>query len=424
MATCTGAVRRAKQGFSAVGVVSLMAAPLAGCSSRSVPPGTPAASSACVAPAPGVTSQTITVGAIYPSSGPQAAFYDAVGSGIEARFHVANQAGGIGGRKLVLQTADDGDGSIENMTAAQYLVSTAKVFGVIEATTNSDGGAPYLASQGVPVTGWAITPDWGRYLNMFGYGQSTSPLPDGEPVTRDAAFMKAHGATRVAVLGGGAAASISFAKNLIKTLGPVGLTLAFQDLNVQLGQTDFSYDVKAMKRLGVDALYTGLAPMGNIDLLEAAQKAGVTLKTTLLPAGYDARLAAAYSKVLEGAYVGIDWRPFELPVPAHQEFEDALKAVAPSEFPGQLAMVGWLSANLFILGLQQAGASCPTRAAFIHNLRQVKGYTADGLLPPTSFAQVFGKMPTCYWELQFHAGKFVPVGTQPDCGVLLKDFHG
>lgn len=423
MATCAGAVRRVRQGVSAVGVVSLTAALLPACSTRAASPGPQTTSSSCNSPDPGITAQTISVGAIFPSSGPQGSFFKAVGNGILARFYVANQAGGIGGRKLALQTADDGDGSIENLTAAQYLVGSSKVFGVIESSTNSDGSGAYLASHRVPVTGWAITPDWGRDLNMFGYGQSTSPLAGGEPVTRDAQFMKAHGATRVAVLGGGAAASVSFAQNFIKTLRPVGLTLAYQNLNEPLGQTDFSYDAEAMKRLGVDALYTGLDPTANINVFEAAETAGVALRTALLPAGYDARLATAYGKVLEGAYVGIDWRPFELPVPAHQEFEDALHAVAPNEFPGQLAMVGWLSANLFILGLQKAGASCPTRAAFIQKLRSVDGYTADGLLPPTDFSKVFGKMPTCYWEVQIHLGKFVPIGTNPYCGVLLKDYH-
>jgi branched-chain amino acid transport system substrate-binding protein len=423
VATCTSAVRRARQGVSAVGVASLAAVLLPACSTGPSSTGRPAATTSCNSPDLGVTAQTINVGAIFPSSGPQGSFFKAVGSGIRARFYVANQSGGIAGRQLVLHTADDGDGSIENRTAAQYLVGTTKVFGVIEASTNSDGSAPYLAASHVPVTGWAITPAWGRDPNMFGYGLSTSPLPTGEPVTRAAQFMKAQGATRVAVLGGGASASISYATNFIKTLGPVGLTLAYQNLNEPLGQADFSYDVQAMKSLGVDALFTGMDPTANVNIFEAAQRIGLTFKSALLPAGYDSRLAAAYGKVLEGAVVEVDWRPFELPVPAHQEFKDALRAVAPTEFPGQLAMVGWLSANLFILGLQKAGAACPTRAAFIQNLRQVKGYTADGLLPPTDFSQVFGEMPTCYWEVRIHDSQFVPVGAQPYCGVLLKDYH-
>lgn len=403
--------------------VLLVSALLASCSSSSGHNASATAAASCAAGGTGVAKSTITVGAIFPTTGPQGAFFEAVGSGIRARFAVANQAGGIGGRQLVLASADDGDGQIENESAARYLVQDKQVFGVIEASTNSDGSAPDLAASGIPVVGWAITPDWGRYPNMFGYGDSTSPLTQGEPVTRAAQFMKAHGATRVAVLAGGAPASVIYAQNFIKTLGPLGVDLAFQDLNVQLGQSDFAFDIKTMKRLGVNALFTGLDTTTDLEVLQAAQQAGLHFAITLLPAGYDARLAAAFPSVLQGSYVEIDWRPFQLPVPADQEFVNALHQVAPSEFPGQLAMVGWLSANLFIEGLDQAGAGCPTRAAFIHNLRMVKGYTAGGLLPPINFSAVFGQEPLCYWEVEFLNGKLVPTGSQPYCGVLLKDYH-
>ena len=86
-------------------------------------------------------------------------------------------------------------------------------------------------------------------------------------------------------------------------------------------------------------------------------------------------------------------------------------------------MVGWLSADAFIRGLREAGATCPTRKAFIANLRQVKDYTADGLLPSTDFTAVFAKMPLCSWILQLHDSHFVPVSNEPTCGVLLKDYH-
>jgi branched-chain amino acid transport system substrate-binding protein len=175
-----------------------------------------------------------------------------------------------------------------------------------------------------------------------------------------------------------------------------------------------------MRRDHVDSLVTGLDTYANIDLFQATDAAGLHFKVGMLPTGYDGRLAAADGKILAGAYVAIDWRPFELPVPAQQEFKQELAAVAPSDYPGQLAMVGWLSADTFIRGLQAAGTACPTRAAFISKLRQVKNYTADGLLPKTDFAAVFGKEPLCYWELQVENDAFVPTSPNPFCGTLFK----
>lgn len=367
-----------------------------------------------------MTKTAIKLGAIYPTTGPQGSFFAAVGSGIEARFRAQNASGGIGGRQLQLVSADDGDGLLENQSAAHYLISVDHVFGIIEASTNSDGSGSYLHQLGIPVTGWGITPAWGQYLNMFGYRYSTSPNPNGEPTSTVAAFVKAHGGRRVAVLAGGAAASVTFARQIIETLPAYGLTLAYQNLNEPLGQTDYSFDAKAMQRAGVDTLVTGLDTFSNIDVYKAAEAIGLHFRLGMLPAGYDSRLAAADGSVLAGAYVAIDWRPFELPVPAHQEFKSEMAAVAPGVFPGQLAMVGWLSADTFIRGLEAAGVSCPTRAAFITNLRKVKGYTASGLLPPTNFAAVFGKMPLCYWELEIHQNGFTPSSGQPFCGTLYR----
>ena len=370
-----------------------------------------------------MSATEIKIGGIYPTSGPNGDFFKAVGAGIGARFAYENEQGGVGGRRLVLVPGDDGDGEVANLTAARQLVVTEQVFGVIEATTSSDGGGKFLADEHVPVTGWGITPAWGTYDNMFGYRYSTSPKPEGEPVTRSGQFIKDHGGHRVAIVAGGAIASVNVANQLAETLPALGLELGYKTLDVPIGSTDFAVIVQAMKDAGVDALYTGMATAPNVALYQAAVAAGLKFNVVLFPAGYDGRLAAAYGTQLEGAYFSIDWRPFELPVPAHERFKQMLAQTAPDEYPGQLAMVGWLSADAFIRGLNEAGATCPTRKAFIANLRQVKDYTADGLVPPTDFSAVFGKMPLCFWILQLHDSHFVPVSDQPICGVLLKDYH-
>jgi ABC-type branched-subunit amino acid transport system substrate-binding protein len=202
------------------------------------------------------------------------------------------------------------------------------------------------------------------------------------------------------------------------------MTLGYKTTEVPLGQADFSVQAQEMIDAKVDSLYTGMSAGQNVALYKAATTAGLRFKVALFPTGYDDRFAAAYGADLEGVYVAIDWRPYELPVPAHDVFKENLAAVAPDEFPSQLAMVGWLSADAFIRGLVEAGASCPTREAFIANLRLVEDYDADGLLPPTDFGEVFGKMPTCFFYLQLHDGRFVPVDDEPFCGVLLKDYKG
>lgn len=382
-----------------------------------------AAPSECV-DVPGLTATEIKVGGIFPTSGQQARAFRAVGSGVQARFHAENEKDGIGGRQLTFVSADDGDGELANLNAARDLVVRDRVFGIIEVSTNADGSGRFLNSEGVPVTGWGITSAWGTYRNMFGYRHSTSPKPEGEAVTRSAQFLRDRGGRRVAIVAGGAAASINVANQFAEAAKALGMTVGYKTTDVPLGTTDWTVQVRGMIEGKVDSLYTGMAGVDSATLVGAAKAADVPLKVVLLPAGYDDRFADAFGADLEGAYIAIDWRPYELPVPAHDVFKAHLAAVAPDEFPSQLAMVGWLSADTFIRGLREAGATCPTREAFVANLRQVDDYTADGLLPPTDFEEVFGKMPLCFYYVQVYDSSFVPVGRRPFCGVLLEDYEG
>lgn len=407
------------KGAWGVAAVLTLAAATAGC--RDSAPTKVAEPRVC-ANDPGVSATEIKVGGIFPTSGPNGAFFKVAGLGITARFRAENQKGGVGGRQLTLVSADDGDGELANLNAARHLVVEADVFGIIEVTTSGDGGGKFLADEGVPVTGWGITPAWGTYRNMFGYHYSTSPKPEGEAVTRSAQFIKDHGGQRVAVVAGGAAASVNVANQMSETVPALGMTLGYSTTEVELGTEDFSVQAQQMIDAKVDSLYTGMGTTQNVSLYKAATMAGLHFKVALFPTGYDDRFASAFGADLEGAYFAIDWRPYELPVPAHELFKQHLAAVAPDEFPSQLAMVGWLSADAFIRGLVEAGESCPTRESFIANLRLVKDYDADGLVPPTDFGAVFGKMPLCFYYLQLQESHFVPVDDEPFCGVPLEDY--
>jgi hypothetical protein len=70
-----------------------------------------------------------------------------------------------------------------------------------------------------------------------------------------------------------------------------------------------------------------------------------------------------------------------------------------------------------IKGLQLAGPN-PTRAAVIKDLRGLKAYNANGLLPITiNYSTIFGHDPSsCVWMMQAEKSGFVPVSSTPFCG--------
>ena len=101
------------------------------------------------------------------------------------------------------------------------------------------------------------------------------------------------------------------------------------------------------------------------------------------------------------------------------EFKKWMADTAPDVALGQQPMVGWISANTLIEGIKAAGVECPTRKAFINNLRLVKGYTADGFFPPMNFADVYNRPFKCAYYIQVVNKQFVPqFGGKQFCGKL------
>jgi len=80
----------------------------------------------------------------------------------------------------------------------------------------------------------------------------------------------------------------------------------------------------------------------------------------------------------------------------------------------------YISADLMIKGLQMAGSN-PTRSAFITNLRKLKAYNANGILPSPTPMTGFGTeaiVPKvlCGYNMQLQGNKFVVATGKAVCG--------
>jgi branched-chain amino acid transport system substrate-binding protein len=74
-----------------------------------------------------------------------------------------------------------------------------------------------------------------------------------------------------------------------------------------------------------------------------------------------------------------------------------------------------------IKGLQMAGPN-PTQAAVIKDLRSVKSYNLNGLLPnPLNYSTNFGHDPvqTCAWVMKAVPNGFTAISSKPFCGTDL-----
>ena len=100
---------------------------------------------------PGVTSDTILLGATVPLTGDEAA-YAAVARGAEAYFKYVNSRGGVRGRKIEYRYLDDAYNPAETLRKTRQLVQDEKVFAIFNSvgTDHILAVRPYLNQAEVP----------------------------------------------------------------------------------------------------------------------------------------------------------------------------------------------------------------------------------------------------------------------------------
>jgi branched-chain amino acid transport system substrate-binding protein len=379
---------------------------------------TTAAPAANVACSPGASSSSVKIGLINWISGnpAYAGFFQPGTAGAQARVAAQNAAGGVNGRQITIDVGDDGGDTTMNLATARRLVESDNVFGIIEFPPSGQGSGAYLEQQGVPVVGWETSGDpWALRKNFFAYAGSGALDPEKTPTSTNAEFLKAHGVTNVALFAGPPPAAIAVSKADAEGAKSIGMPVGFEDLNIAPGTGDFTADVAKTKAAGSDGFITELDALTAQGLLKAFAQAGMK-EVGLFSTGYDQRVVNAFSANLQGDFFGTEFAPLELNLPGHQQYKADMAKYQPSALIGQMSLIGWLSADLFIKGLQLLGSECPNRAEYIKALQGLHDYTGQGLLPSIDFATQQGKPKICIFYSQVQGKAFVPVSDKPFCG--------
>ena len=344
-------------------------------------------------------------------------------AGFEARLDLQNAEGGVDGHKLVPLVIDDQTSPSQISTAVQE--ADSKAFGIVSQSPLMFLAAKYPNQAGVPVTGtYDDGPEWGTqpYTNMFASDEG-SVNPKYPVNTQIGDFLKAHGGTVLGSYGYGispssARAAIATADSFKDAGGKVGVV----NTSVPFGSVAFTSIALAAKQAGINAMVPAMDANSNYALAQALAQAGIKLKATVYATGYQPDVINSPSwSVLQGAYFLSPFRPWDLPNAGTQQMQAAMEKYAhftKSQFPTFGQYEAWAGADLMIKGLEMAGAN-PTQAAVIKDLRGLKSYNANGLLPQTiDYATIFGHdLPKqCAWVMQAHKTGFTPVSSSPVCG--------
>lgn len=322
--------------------------------------------------------------------------------GVQARLEMENAAGGIDGRTFtIVEREAQMDPTAVSQNATE-LVEQENVSALLSADPAQPAAAQYLSDQEVPVIGFAINQVWGQFDNMTGYGGDTFPDVYAPPISSDLFELAVDdlGATTLGSFGfAQSEESMASAENVATSWELSGGESA-KVYEANFGATDFTAEAERMKEDGVDALAGSITRDSFIQLVLAAEQAGVDLEFAQTPTGYEETTLEQNGDELAGVYLGSPFAPFELEREGHQEFLDAMAEYAPERPPRQmLAMVGYLSADLLIESVK-AGGNCPTREAILEGMASLEGYDGRGLIEPWDVGAGQGTPQLCNWALR------------------------
>lgn len=374
------------------------------------------------------TKAPITLALVTSLTGPSAPETSTDPAGFLARIDLQNAEGGVNGHKLVPLVIDDQTSPSEIATGVQNALAKG-AFGIVSASPLFFLAAKYPQQQGVPVTGsYTDGPEWGEqpYTNMF--ASDLGSIDPSYPVnTLEGKILREFGGTVLGSYGYSISPTSSReAAQDVKSFEHEGGKLGVLDTSLAFGSVDFTSTALVAKQQHVNAIFPTMIDASNFALAEALQQAGVKIKAAVFATGYgpDVVNSPAWSSLQGDEFLSI-FRPFSIPDAGTEQMAAALQKYqhfSKTQFPTLFQYESWAGADLMIKGLQMAGPN-PTRAAVIKDLRSIKDYTANGLLPkPIDYATIFGHDPSeqCVWVLRAAKTAFVPVSTQPVCGTDIK----
>jgi branched-chain amino acid transport system substrate-binding protein len=338
----------------------------------------------------GVTATAVHVGAIiYKAS------YGGAEDGFNARIKRQNDAGGIYGRKIVLDTIiDDNQTADQNLTAAKTLVQQDHEFAVAPVLTSAFGGAQYLNAAKVPFLGWSTEPRWCDLQWGFGFEGNDCELtaqpkigdfvraeqklfPDGTAKGKAVALISEDNDSASGALAGfGAVWSHDGAKVVATDTtipSPPAVIGDYTPFAQKLIQSNGGHQPDLIEIVGSFAdsleLYKKLTQLGYKGIVQ-----GFT--------DYDPRIVGTS----KGMVTEIQFVPFEdAPTnPAVKQMVTDLKAYK-SDIAFSLPVAsGYWTADFFIAALKKAGPKL-SREAFYNAINSGFTYDYNGGLAPVSW---------------------------------------
>jgi branched-chain amino acid transport system substrate-binding protein len=347
----------------------------------------------------GLSSSEIKVGMIDSISSPLGVnAFSGPGYGAQAYFDALNAAGGVEGRKIVVDQCDDAGSGIGNIQCAHQLIDSGQVFAFAGNSIFDYAGASYVSSKDVPdIGGEPIDQAYDQYQHLYSIYGSAEPR-DGtvgfegtlySSTEIYAYFKEKLGAHVAAVVEYNQPDSIRYGQMQAAGLRAEGYDVVTEQLDFAL--PNYAATAADMKAHGVQIVFDAIDTSGNGALCTALDQAGVNLiaKVTT-PQSWDQTVLATYANapkcrnVLYATSTELNYEDTQYPTVA--AFRAAMAKYFPSRAPylSMWELDGWASAQWLTDAIRSCGADV-SRSCVEAYMNRTEPYDGHGLLIPTSF---------------------------------------
>lgn len=352
----------------------------------------------------GVTGSRIVLGNVSTIGGPVPGLFSGGVAGIKAFAAYMNSQGGINGRQLQVQAADDRLDAGANRT--QMREQAGKVFAFVGSTSGVDnGGAEVLRDTGVPDVGLSLLAPRASLPNQF----SPGPVRTDGYMTGPFEYFKEKFPgleKKAALFWHNQSTSQNNAELFEKVHQAAGYEFVYRAETTPT-EPNYTSHVLQMRQKGVRYIFTVMETNSIARLAKAMQQQRFEVDV----ANFGSQ---AYSKLfLTTAETAAEGTTLYVP---HALFEDAgqlpemalflqwMKQTAPRTTPDIFALYGWASGRLFEQALRAAGPQAK-RATLLEQLRAIDQFDANQLLAPAGPASK--RSVTCFVIVKVQGGRWV-----------------